>query len=220
MKILLMNMGFPFRLLFYPFMTPSAGLAEGMENLSLMEFNHPRLLPPYQLPSPSLRLTLDEGRPLPVLHPSLLFPRMTPPSSPTPLMTPPPTCSMLKGKFSKQRKAQMDLYGPTKRGQRCKPSSPISQVKRESMSLFWKLEREIGLQEALKCFQKAVDSGKEELEHDVMSCWDCWVHSNIVYSERSKYHPNHPHHCCPPWQNCYCLAPEYSSNLSTPHPNL
>ena len=33
------------------------------------------------------------------------------------------------------------------------------------MSLFWKLEREIGLQEALECFQKAVNSGKEELEH-------------------------------------------------------
>ena len=36
------------------------------------------------------------------------------------------------------------------------------------MSLFWKLEREIGLQEALECFQQTVDSGKEELEHDVM----------------------------------------------------
>ena len=51
------------------------------------------------------------------------------------------------------------------------------------MSLFWKLEREIGLQEALDCFQKAVDSGREELEHDVMSCWDCWVHGDIVYCE-------------------------------------
>ena len=88
------------------------------------------------------------------------------------------------------------------------------------MTLFWKLEREIGLQEALECFQKAVDSGREELEHDVMSCRDCWVHGDIVYCERSKYHPNHPYHQCPPWQNCYCLAPEYSSDLSAPRPNL
>ena len=88
------------------------------------------------------------------------------------------------------------------------------------MSLFWKLEREIGLQEALDCFQKAVDSGREELEHDVMSCRDCWVHGDIVYCERNKYHPNHPYHWCPPWQNCYCLAPEYSSDLSTPCPNV
>ena len=114
----------------------------------------------------------------------------------------------------------MDLYGPKKRGQRCRPSSPITQAKRELMSLFWKLEREIGLQEALECFQKAVDSGREELEHDVMSCRDCWVHGDIVYCERSKYHLNHPHHRCPPWQNCYCLAPKYSSDLSVPRPNV
>ena len=88
------------------------------------------------------------------------------------------------------------------------------------MSLFWKLEREIGLQEALECFQKAVDLGRKELEHDVMSCQDCWVHGDIVYCERSKYHPNHPHHHCPPWQNCYCLAPKYSSDLSAPRPNV
>ena len=43
------------------------------------------------------------------------------------------------------------------------------------MSLFLKLEREIGLQEALKCFQKVLDLGKGELEHDVMGCRDCWV---------------------------------------------
>ena len=48
------------------------------------------------------------------------------------------------------------------------------------MSLFWKLEREIGLQEALECFQKAVDSRKEELEHDVMGCRDCWVQVDVV----------------------------------------
>ena len=145
MNTLLMNIGFPFRPSFYPFMTPSAGLAEGMGNLSLTEFDQPWLLPPYQLPSPSLRLALDEGWPLLVLHPSLPLLTMTPPSSPTPLMTPPPTCSVSKGKRSKQHKDQMDLYGPTKRGQCCKPSSPITQVKRELMSLFWKLEREIGL---------------------------------------------------------------------------
>ena len=91
---------------------------------------------------------------------------------------------------------------------------------KELMLLFWKLEREIGLQEALKCFKKVVDLGREELEHDVMGCRDCWVHGDIVYCEKSKYHPNHPHNCCPPWQNCYCLAPEYSSDLSTPHPKL
>ena len=105
----------------------------------------------------------------------------------------------------------MDLYGLKKRGQHCKPSSPILRVKRESLFLFWKLEREISLQEALECFQKALDSGREELEHDVMGCQDCWVHGDIMYCEKSKYDPNHPHHCCPPWQNCYCLAPEYSS---------
>ena len=191
-----------------------------MGSLSLTEYGQPRLLPPYQLPSPSLRLTLDKGRPLPVLHPSLPLPTVTPLSSLTPLMTPPPTHSVLKGEHSKWHKDQMDLYGPKKRGQRCRPSSPITQVKRELMSLFRKLEREIGLQEALKCFQKAVDSGKEELEHDVMGCQDCWVHNDIVYCEKSKFHPNHPHHCCPPWQNCYCLAPKYSSDLSAPYPKL
>src|ERR1700743_2916604 len=185
-----------------------------MESLSLVEYAQPRLLPPYQLPSLSLCLALDEGRPLLVLHPSLLL-LMT-----TPLLTPPPTHSMSKSACSTWHKDQMDLYGLMKRGQRCKPSSPITQAKRESMSLFWKLEREIGLQEALECFQKAVDLGREELEHDVMSCRDCWVHGDIVYCERSKYHPNHPYHQCPPWQNCYCLAPEYSSDLSAPHPKV
>ena len=43
-------------------MTPSAGLVEGMGSLSLIEYDQPRLLPPYQLPSPSLHLALDEGR--------------------------------------------------------------------------------------------------------------------------------------------------------------
>ena len=64
----------------------------------------------------------------------------------------------------------MDLYGLTKRGQQCRPSSPIVGAKRDSMSLFWRLEREIGLQEALECFQRVLDSGREELEHDVMGC--------------------------------------------------
>ena len=145
---------------------------------------------------------------------------MTPPSSPTPQATPPPTHSKSNVERSKWRKARRGLYGPTKKGQRCKPSSPITRAKRETMSLFWKLEREIGLQEALECFQRAVDLGREEMEHDVMGCWDCWVHGDIVYCEKSKFHPNHPHHCCPPWQNCYCLAPEYSSDLSAPQPSL
>ena len=170
-------------------MIPSVGLVEGMGNLSLTEFNQPQLLPPYQLPSLSLHLALDKGHPLPL-------PMITPPSSPTPCLTPPPTHSVSRGEHYKWHKDQMDLYGPRKRGQHCRPSSPISQAKRESMSLFWKLEREIGLQEALECFQKALDSGREELEHDVMGCWDCWVHGDIVYCERSKYHLNHPHHCC------------------------
>ena len=189
-----------------------------MESLSLVEYARPRLLPPDPLPSPSLCLALDKGWPLLVLHPSL--PLQTPPPSLTLHLTPPPICSVSKEERSKWHKDWMDLYGPKKRGQCCRPSSPITQAKRESMSLFWKLEREIGLQEALECFQKAVDLGKEELEHDVMSCWDCWVHGDIVYCERSKYHPNHPHHHRPPWQNCYCLAPEYSSNLSAPCPNV
>ena len=180
MTTLLTSIGSLCRPLSYPFMTPSAGLVEGMGSLSLIKYNQPQLLPPYQLPSPSLCLTLDKGWPLLVLHPSLLSPMMTPPSSQTPLPTPPPTRSVSKEERSKWHKDQMDLYGLKKRGQRCKPSSPILQVKRESMSLFWKLEREIGLQEALKCFQKAVDLGKEEFEHDVMSCWDCWVHGDIV----------------------------------------
>ena len=151
-------------------MTPSAGLVEGMGSLSLIECDQPRLLPPYQLPSPSLRLALDKGWPLPVLHPSLLLPTMTPPSSPTPLATPPPTHSKSNVERSERRKTWRGLYGPMKKGQRCKPSSPITRVKRETMSLFWKLEREIGLQEALECFQRAVDSGREEMEHDVMGC--------------------------------------------------
>ena len=112
----------------------------------------------------------------------------------------------------------MALYGSTKRGQRCKPSLPIMKAKQESMLLFWRLEQEIDLQEAIDCFQKALDSGREEMEHDVMGCRDYWVHSDIVYCEKSKFHPNHPHHCCSPWQNCYCLAPEYSSDVSAPYP--
>ena len=201
-------------------MTPSAGLVEGMGSLSLIDCDQPQLLPPYQLPSPSLHLTLDEGQPLPVLHPSLPLLTMTPLSSPTPLMTSPPISSVLKGKHSMWRKDWMDLYGPKKRGQHCRPSSPITRAKRESMFIFWKLEREIGLQEALECFQRAVDLGREEMEHNVMGCRDCWVHGDIVYCEKSKFHPNHPHHRCPPWQNCYCLAPEYSSDLSAPQPSL
>ena len=73
------------------------------------------------------------------------------------------------------------------------------------------------LQEALECFQKVLDLGKEELEHDVMGCQDCWVQGDVVHCEKSKFHPQH---CCPPWQNCYCLALEYSSDLSAPHPSL
>src|ERR1700743_814560 len=107
-------------------MTPSAGLVEGMGSLSLIEYNQPWLLPPYQLPSPSLHLTLDKDRPLPVLHPSLPLPMMMTPSSLTPLPTPPPTRSMSKDTRSVRCKDQMDLYGLTKRGQRCKPSSPIT----------------------------------------------------------------------------------------------
>ena len=215
-----MKIGFPSRPLLYPFMTPSAGFAEGMENLSLTDYDHPLLLPPYQLPSPSLCLALDEGWALLVLHPFLPSAATTPPSSLTPLPTPPPTHTSLNVEHSKWRKAQRDLYGPTKRGQRCKPSSPSTRARRESMSLFWRLEREIGLQEAVECFQKALDSGREEMEHDVMGCRDCWVHGDIVYCEKSKFHPNHPHHHCPPWQNCYCLAPKYSLDLSAPHPSL
>ena len=64
----------------------------------------------------------------------------------------------------------MALFGLMKRGQKCKPSLPITKVKQELMLLFWRLEREIGLQEALECFQKALDSGREEMEHDVMGC--------------------------------------------------
>ena len=165
-----MNIGSLFRPSSYPFMTPSAGLVEGMGSLSLIEYNQPRLLPPHQLPSPSLRLALDKGQPLPVLHPSLPSLTMTPPSSPTPQMTPPPIHSKSNVERSERCKAQRGLYGPTKKGLRCRPSSPITRAKRETMSLFWKLEREIGLQEALECFQRAVDSGKEELEHDVMGC--------------------------------------------------
>src|ERR1700743_1236853 len=103
-------------------MTPSAGLVEGMGSLSLIKYDQPRLLPPYQLPSPSLRLALDEGRPLLVLHPSLPLLTITPPSSPTPLPTPPPTCSLLNVERSERRKARRDLYGLTKKGPRCKPS--------------------------------------------------------------------------------------------------
>ena len=59
-------------------MTPSAGLVEGMGSLSLIDYNQPRLLPLYQLPSPSLCLTLDKGRPLPVLHLSgPLYPKLS-----------------------------------------------------------------------------------------------------------------------------------------------
>src|ERR1700743_1408806 len=139
-----MNIGSLFRLSSYPFTIPSAGLVEGMGSLCLTDYDPPQHLPPYLLPSPSLRLALDKGRPLPVLHPSLPL-QTTPPPSPTPRLTPPPTYSASKEERSKRHKDRMDLYGPRKRGQRCRPSSPITRAKRESMSLFWKLEREIGL---------------------------------------------------------------------------
>ena len=196
-----MNIRFLFRLWFYSFMTPSARLVEEMGNLSL-DLTMPPLLLPCQLPSPSLHLTLDKGCPLLLLHPSLPSSAMTPPPS----STPPPIlqiCCMSKQECFKQHKDWRDLYGLTKRGQHCRPFSPIRRGKQESMSLFWRLEREVGLQEVMDCFQKALDFGKEELEHDAMSCRDCWVNGDIVYCERSKYNPNHPYHCCPPWQNCY-----------------
>ena len=159
----------PLQAVVIPFMNPSAVLAEGMGNLPLTNSDPRWLLPPYQLPSLSLCLTLDEGHPLPVLHPSLPSSAMSPPLS----LTPPQiqtTCSLLQQECSKWCKDQMALYGPTKRGQQCKPSSPITKAKWESMLLFWRLEREIGLQEVLECFQKALDLGREEMEHDVMGC--------------------------------------------------
>ena len=58
--------------------------------------------------------------------------------------------------------------------------------------VIWRLEREIGLQEALECFQKVLDSGREEMEQDVMGCQDCWVHSDIVYCERVSFIPTIP----------------------------
>ena len=207
-----MIIGSLFRQWYYPFTTPSAGLVEGMGSLSL-DSTPPLHLLPYVLPSPSLCLTLDKGLPLPALHPSLPPAVTIPPPSLTPLPAP-QTHSMSKQECSEQCKDQMDLYGPTKRGQYCRPSSPITKAKQESLSLFWKLEREVGLQKALDCLQKVLDSGREELEHDAMSCRDCWMNVDIVYCERSKYHPNHLYHHCPSWQNCYCLAPEYNSDLS------
>ena len=214
---LLTNIGFPSRPPYYLFTISSAGLVEGMGNLSLKPTLPPNLHP-YPLPSPSLCFALDEGLPLPLLHPSLPFPVTTPPSTQTPPLTL-PTHSMSKLEHSKQCKDQRDLCGLTKKGQHCRPSSASTRAKRESMSLFWKLERELGLQETLECSQKVVDSGREEMEHDMMSCRDCLVHGDIVYCEQSKYHPNHPYHCCSPWQNCYYLALEYSSDLSC-HPDL
>ena len=77
------------------------------------------------------------------------------------------------------------------------------------MSLFWKLESQAGLLEVTSCFQKAIDSWNVELEHDMLGCKDCWVNGDIVYCERSRYHPNHPYHKCPSWQSCYCLALQY-----------
>ena len=58
------------------------------------------------------------------------------------------------------------------------------------MSLFWKLEREIGLQEALECFQRVVDSGKEEMEHDVMGCRNCWVQGDVVTNTNTHFKDN------------------------------
>src|ERR1700743_3201432 len=101
-------------------MTPYAGLVGGMKSLSLVEYAQPWLLPPYQLPSPSLCLTLDKGRPLLVLHPSRPFPTAPPPSSLTPLLTPPPTRLSLNVERSERRKAWRDLCGPMRKGQRCK----------------------------------------------------------------------------------------------------
>ena len=75
------------------------------------------------------------------------------------------------------------------------------------MSLFWKLEGEVGLLGAMDCFQKALNSANVELEHNVMGCSNCWVNGDIVYCARSQFHPNHPYHKCPGWQSCYCLAP-------------
>ena len=55
------------------------------------------------------------------------------------------------------------------------------------MSLFQKLEGEVGLLKAMDCFQKALDSVNMALEHDVMGCGDCWVNGEIVYCAWSQY---------------------------------
>ena len=68
MVTLLTNIGFPFKPSYYPFTTPSVGLVEGMGSLSLFECDKRQLLPPYQLPSPSLCLALNEGHPLLVVR--------------------------------------------------------------------------------------------------------------------------------------------------------
>ena len=143
-----------------------------MGNLSLIEYDQPRILPHYQLPSPSLCLALDEGHPLPILHPSLPLLTMTPPPSPTPHLTPPLTHSVLKGERSKRHKDWMDLYGLTKRGQHCRSSSPISQAKRESLSLFWRLERRSVSRRLWSVFRRHWTQGRKRLS---MMRWDAGI---------------------------------------------
>ena len=65
------------------------------------------------------------------------------------------------------------------------------------MSLFWKLEGQVGLLEVISCFQRAIDSENVEVEHDDLRCKDCWVNGDIVYCEQSRYHSNHLYHKCP-----------------------
>ena len=84
------------------------------------------------------------------------------------------------------------------------------------MCLFWKLKAEVGLIEAMGCFQKVLDLAKIELEHNSMGCQDFWVNEDILYCVRSWYHPQHPYHKCPPLQSFYCLAPEFGGLLEYP----
>ena len=62
-------------------------------------------------------------------------------------------------------------------------------VKLQAISLFWKLEGEVGLIEVMECFQKVLDLANVELEHDVMGCQECWVNGDIVYCAWGYYNP-------------------------------
>lgn len=65
-------------------------------------------------------------------------------------------------------------------------------MKLQAISLFLKLKWEVDLLGVMDDFQKALDSGNAEIEHDVLGYQDFWVNGDIVYYAHSDTILNTP----------------------------